>query len=126
MTTEVAAPTETSAGGIGLLRASSLYVAAVLGTGILVLPSLAAHAAGPASILSVLAVLILSIPLAGTFAALASRFPDAGGVATFVRLALGQTAARMAGYWFFFGVAVGAPVVGILSAQYVEIGRAHV
>jgi amino acid efflux transporter len=106
-------------GRLGLVRASALYVAAVLGTGILVLPSLAAKAAGPASILSVLAVLILSIPLAGTFAALASRFPDAGGVATFVQLALGKTASRMAGYWFFFGVAVGAPVVGILSAQYV-------
>ena len=105
-------------GTIGLLRASSLYVAAVLGTGILVLPSLAANAAGPASILSVLAVLLLSIPLAGTFAALASRYPDAGGVATFVRLALGQTAARMSGYWFFFGVAVGGPVVGILGAEY--------
>jgi amino acid efflux transporter len=119
MTTDVAAPTaETSAGGIGLLRGSSLYVAAVLGTGILVLPSLAANAAGPASILAVLAVLILSIPLAGTFAALASRYPDAGGVATFVQLALGQTAARMSGYWFFFGVAVGGPVVGILGSEY--------
>src|SRR5476651_2019373 len=119
MTTDVAVPAaETSAGRIGLLRASSLYVAAVLGTGILVLPSLAAKAAGPASILSVLAVLLLSIPLAGTFAALASRFPDAGGVATFVKLALGETASRMAGYWFFFGVAVGGPVVGILGAEY--------
>jgi len=105
-------------GRLGLVRASALYVAAVLGTGILVLPSLAAKAAGPASILSVLAVLILSIPLAGTFAALASRFPDAGGVATFVKLALGDTASRMAGYWFFFGVAVGGPVVGLLGAEY--------
>jgi amino acid efflux transporter len=112
-----AAPVAT--GKIGLLRASSLYVAAVLGTGILVLPSLAEQAAGPASILSVLAVLLLSIPLAGTFAALASRYPDAGGVATFVRLALGQTAARMSGYWFFFGVAVGGPVVSILGGEYV-------
>jgi amino acid efflux transporter len=120
MSTDVAPPTvEVVAGRLGLVRASALYVAAVLGTGILVLPSLAAKAAGPASMLSVLAVLILSIPLAGTFAALASRFPDAGGVATFVQLALGKTASRMAGYWFFFGVAVGAPVVGILSAQYV-------
>jgi amino acid efflux transporter len=66
----------------------------------------------------VLAVLLLSIPLAGTFAALASRYPDAGGVATFVRLALGQTAARLSGYWFFFGVAVGGPVVGILGGEY--------
>jgi amino acid efflux transporter len=107
-----------SHGTIGLLRASSLYVAAVLGTGILVLPALAERAAGPASVLAVAAVLILSIPLAGTFAALASRYPDAGGVATFVRLALGQTAARMSGYWFFFGVQVGGPVVAILGGEY--------
>ena len=30
--------------------------------------------------------------------------PDSGGVATYVRLALGPTAARMTGCWFFFGV----------------------
>jgi amino acid efflux transporter len=119
MTTETATSQVTETHGrIGLLRAASLYVAAVLGTGILVLPALAARVAGPASVLAVLAVLLLSIPLAGTFAALASRFPDAGGVATFVRLALGQTAARMSGYWFFFGVAVGGPVVAILGGQY--------
>ena len=102
-----------------MLQGSALYIAAVLGTGILVLPSLAVEAAGPASILAVLAVLLLSIPLAGTFAALASRYPDAGGVATFVRLALGRTPARMAGYFFFFGVCVGTPVVAVLGASYV-------
>jgi amino acid efflux transporter len=106
-------------GSVGLLQGSALYIAAVLGTGILILPALAATRAGPASILSVLAVLLLSIPLAGTFAALAARFPDSGGVATFVRLALGRTAARMAGYWFFFGVCVGAPVVAVLGSSYV-------
>ncbi|TQL48804.1 amino acid exporter (AAE family) [Homoserinimonas aerilata] len=108
-----------SHGSIGLLQGSALYIASVLGTGILVLPALAAELAGPASIVAVVAVLLLSIPLAGTFAALAARYPDAGGVATFVRLALGRTAARMAGYWFFFGVCVGAPVVATLGAQYV-------
>ena len=91
----------------------------MLGTGILVLPGLAAAAAGPASILAVAAVLVLSIPLAGTFAALAARYPDAGGVASFVRRALGGTAARMTGYWFFFGVCVGAPVLAILGGEYV-------
>ena len=107
------------AGTVGLLQGSALYIASVLGTGILVLPALAVTAAGPASIIAVIAVLLLSIPLAGTFAALAARHPDAGGVATFVRLALGKTAARMAGYWFFFGVCVGAPVVAVLGASYV-------
>ena len=106
-------------GRVGLIQASALYVAAVLGTGILVLPSLAVMKAGPASILAVVAVLLLSIPLAGTFAVLASRFPDSGGVASYVRRALGPTAARMAGYWFFFGVCVGTPVVATLGAQYV-------
>ncbi|QTX06275.1 amino acid permease [Agromyces archimandritae] len=106
-------------GALGLGRGTALYVAAVLGTGILVLPGLAASAAGPASIVAVAAVLALSIPLAGTFAALAARFPDAGGVASFVRRALGDTAARMTGYWFFFGVCVGYPVVGMLGGEYV-------
>jgi amino acid efflux transporter len=105
-------------GRIGLPSASALYIAAVLGTGILALPGLAADAAGPASILAVSIVFVVSIPLAGTFAALAARFPDAGGVATFVRLALGPTAARMTGYWFFFGCGFGAPVVATLGGEY--------
>ena len=91
----------------------------MLGTGILVLPGLAAAAAGPASILAVAAVLVLSIPLAGTFAALASRYPDPGGVASYVRRTLGDTAARMTGYWFFFGVCIGAPVLAVLGGEYV-------
>lgn len=105
-------------GRIGLPTASALYVAAVLGTGVLVLPGLAADAAGPASVLAVGVVLLASIPLAGTFAALAARFPDAGGVATFVRLALGPTAARATGYWFFFGVGFGVPVLAALGGGY--------
>ena len=105
---------------LGLLSASALYIAAVLGTGILVLPALAAQAAGPGSIIAVLAVLLLSVPLAGTFASLASRFPDSGGVATYVRMALGDTAARISGYMFYFGVVIGAPVVGILAGRYLS------
>lgn len=104
---------------IGLALGTALYVASVLGTGILLLPTLAARAAGPASLVAVALVLLASVPLAAAFAALATRHPDSGGVATYVRLALGPTAARMTGYWFFFGVCVGAPVVALLGAQYV-------
>jgi len=115
-----ASNTAAPAGRIGLATASALYVAAVLGTGVLVLPGLAADAAGPASVLAVAVVLLLSIPLAGTFAALAARYPDAGGVATFVRLALGPTAARATGYWFFFGVGFGVPVLAALGGGYLS------
>ncbi|TFC02368.1 amino acid permease [Cryobacterium adonitolivorans] len=109
----------TTGGRLGVLQGTALYVAAVLGTGILVLPGLAAQAAGPASVLAVAAVSVLSIPLAGTFAALAARYPDAGGVASYVRRTLGDTWARVTGYWFFFGVGAGAPVVAVLGAGYV-------
>lgn len=115
----VAPPAVDHVGSVGLAQGSALYIAAVLGTGILVLPALAVQVAGPASIVAVAVLVVLSVPLASTFAALASRFPDAGGVATFVRLALGRTAARMTGYWFFFGVSVGTPVVALLGAEYV-------
>lgn len=117
-TTEPAAAPAAHEARLGLAPASALYIAAVLGTGILALPGLAMDAAGPAALIAVAAVFLLSIPLAGTFAALAARYPDAGGVATFVSLALGPTAARMAGYWFFFGVQFGAPVVATLGAEY--------
>lgn len=106
-------------GGIGLVQGTALYVASVLGTGLLVLPGLTASVAGPASILAVVAVLGLSVPLAGTFAVLAALYPDPGGVASYVRKALGGTAARMTGYWFLFGVCAGAPVVAALGAEYV-------
>jgi amino acid efflux transporter len=105
-------------GRIGLPTASALYIAAVLGTGVLVLPGAGYAAAGPASILAIAIVLVANIPLAGTFAALAGRYPDGGGVATYVRLALGATAARASGYWFLFGVGFGAPVVATLGGEY--------
>ncbi|HET6302254.1 APC family permease [Microbacterium sp.] len=120
MTTTATHPQPVVAHGrLGIVQGTALYVASVLGTGLLVLPGLAADAAGPASVVAVLAVIALSIPLAGTFAALAARYPDAGGVASYVRRALGATAARMTGYWFYFGVCAGAPVVGVLGAEYV-------
>lgn len=114
-----AADGPSSHGSLGLGQGTALYIASVLGTGILALPGLAAAAAGPASILAVAAVLVLSIPLAGTFAALAARFPDPGGVASYARRVLGDTVARMTGYWFYFGVCVGAPVVTMLCGEYV-------
>jgi amino acid efflux transporter len=106
-------------GSLGIAQGTALYIAAVLGTGILVLPGLAALVAGPASILAVGIIFVLSIPLAGTFAALAARYPDSGGVASYVRRSMGNTFARIAGYLFFFGVAAGIPVVATMGAEYV-------
>ncbi len=106
-------------GHLGVAGGTALYVAAVLGSGILVLPSLAAAAAGPGAILAVAALALISVPLAATFAALARRHPDAGGVATFARRAYGPTSARIVSYWFFFGTPIGAPIAALMTARYV-------
>ncbi|WP_348786649.1 amino acid permease [Leifsonia sp. NPDC080035] len=106
-------------GRLGVAGGTALYVAAVLGTGILVLPALAAAAAGPGAIIAVAALALISVPLAATFAALARRHPDAGGVATFARRAFGPTSARIISYWFFFGTPIGAPIAALMTARYV-------
>ena len=56
--------TDTPHGHLGLAGGTALYIAAVLGTGVLVLPALAAAAAGPGAILAVAALALISIPLA--------------------------------------------------------------
>ena len=80
--------------------ATALYVGAVLGPGVLLLPALAAEAAGPASVLAWAGLLALSAPLATTFAALGVRFPEAGGTAAYAQAAFGRLTGAVTGWWF--------------------------
>jgi amino acid efflux transporter len=98
---------------------TAMYVGAVLGPGVLFLPSLAARVAGPASVLAWAALLALSVPLAVTFAALGVRFPEAGGTASYARAAFGWRAGAATGWWFLCGVVVGAPAVALIGGNYV-------
>jgi amino acid efflux transporter len=86
------------AGRLSAVHGVALYVGAVLGTGVIALPALAARAAGPASLLAWLGLVLASIPLAATFAALGARYPDAGGVSTYARQAFGPRAAAAVGW----------------------------
>src|SRR5690348_15214848 len=100
-------------------QGAALSIGAVLGTGVIALPALAAQTAGPASLLAWGALVLLSIPLAATFAALGARHPDSGGVATYVRRAFGDRAAAVVGWSFFFAVPVGAPAAALFGGAYV-------
>ena len=99
--------------------ATALYVGAVLGPGVLILPSLAAEAAGPASVLAWAGLLALSVPLAITFAVLGVRQPEAGGTAAYARAAFGRRAGAVTGWWFLGGVVLGAPAVAMVGGFYV-------
>ncbi|MGH8876545.1 MAG: amino acid permease, partial [Stackebrandtia sp.] len=106
-------------GSLGVGRGVALYMGAILGPGVLALPGLAAAEAGPSSIVTWISLLALSVPVALCFAALASRFPDAGGVATFVRRAFGARPAAVVGWWFYCVIPIGAWTAGIIGAAYV-------
>ncbi|MBV1855451.1 APC family permease [Catellatospora tritici] len=107
-------------GRLTLPQGAALYVGAVLGTGVIALPALAVQAAGPASLLAWLGLVVLSVPLALTFAALGARFPDAGGVSTYTRNAFGPRAAAAVGWCFYFAVPAGAPAAAVFAGAYVE------
>ncbi|MDF8264360.1 APC family permease [Luteipulveratus flavus] len=105
-------------GGLTLLQGSALTTGAVLGTGVLSLPAIAADLAGPASLLAWLALVLLSVPLATTFAALGSRYPDTGGVSTYARLAFGRRAAAVVGWCFYLAVPMGAAPAASFAGGY--------
>ncbi|MER6573866.1 amino acid permease, partial [Streptomyces sp. NPDC001093] len=107
------------AGSLTVWQGAALYVGAVLGTGVIALPALATRAAGPASLLAWLGLVLLSVPLAATFAALGARYPDGGGVSTYVRHAFGARAAAVVGWCFYFAVPAGAPAAGMFAGAYV-------
>jgi amino acid efflux transporter len=104
---------------LGVIRGGALYVGALIGPGLLLVPALAAQAAGAASIVAWGALLVLSAPLAVTFAALGVRHPVAGGVSAYVREGLGDDAAAVTGGWFLAAVALGAPAVSLIGGYYV-------
>lgn len=102
-----------------MVQGVALYVCAILGAGVLVFPGQAASLAGPASLIAWGFSALMGLPLAFTFAALASRFPDAGGVATFATRAFGASAGGIAGWWYFIAGSVGQTIVPLTAGYYV-------
>ena len=111
--------TEPHVHSLDIKRGAALYVGALIGPGVLLVPSLAVDAAGPASILAWAVLLVLSAPLAVTFAALGVRHPVAGGVSAYVREGLGDAAAAVTGGFFVPAVFVGGPAVALIGGYYV-------
>jgi amino acid efflux transporter len=103
---------------VSTTRGIALYVGALLGPGLLVLPGLAAAAAGPASVLAWIGLLVLSGLVAVVFARFGVRHPSGAGVAEYARLGLGAWAGRAVGWCFLTGIIAGAPIVCYLGAGY--------
>ena len=65
---------------------------------------------------------VVSLPIALMFAKLSATIPDAGGVSSFVRKAMGNTAGDIAGWLYLWIIPIGQPTVvlsGLFYAQFV-------
>jgi amino acid efflux transporter len=103
---------------ITLRHAVALYVSSVLGSGVLVLPGIAARLAGPASLVAWAVLSLASYPFAYTFASLSARNPESGGIYAFAKEAFGPHAATVAGWLFALWYVAGAPAVTLVAASY--------
>ncbi|ASA21769.1 amino acid permease [Paenibacillus donghaensis] len=105
---------------IGMPQAVALYIGAVLGSGVLIVPGLAAEMAGPASLLAWGFMTLLILPMALSMGLLSARFPNAGGVSHFVTLAFGPKAGALVGWFFLLSVPIGGPVAALTGAGYMS------
>ena len=103
---------------IKLRHAIALYVSSVLGSGILVLPGLAAQLAGPASLIAWILLSLASYPFAYTFASLSARNPASGGIYAFAKESFGLPVAVVSGWLFAFWYITGAPAATLIAASY--------
>jgi len=100
------------------VQGTALTIGAVLGSGILVLPAITADMAGPASLISWLLMGLFSVPMVIVIGLMSSRFPDSGGIATYVRQGFGNNASHITGVLMLTAMPFGMPVTALIGAHY--------
>lgn len=94
---------------LGLLQGVGLLCTSLLGTGIFVVPALAATAAGAVSLWAWLLLISLVLPIAFTFAQLGRQYPHAGGAPHLIGRAFGAPMERLSAFLFLAVLPVGLP-----------------
>ena len=97
---------------IGLVGATALGVGAIVGGGILALAGVAFATAGPAAILAFAFNGVIALLTVHSFASLARRFPESGGVYTYSKKVLSIEVAFVVGWVVWFA----SIVAGVLYA----------
>lgn len=100
--------------GIGQLSTT------LMGTGLFMIPAIAAGIAGHLSLWAWLLLFVAICPIALTFAALGKRYPNAGGTAYFVRKAFNAKLERSVAWLFVSVIPVGVPAAVALAAGFAQ------
>ncbi|KJY88639.1 transporter [Vibrio neptunius] len=100
--------------GIGQLSTT------LLGTGLFMVPAIAAGIAGSLSLWAWLILFVAICPIALTFAQLGKRYPNAGGTAHFVRQAFDKRLEKSVAWLFVSVIPVGVPAAVALAAGFLQ------
>lgn len=100
--------------GIGQLSTT------LLGTGLFMVPAIAAGIAGAYSLWAWLLLFVAVLPIALTFAHLGKRFPNAGGTAFFVRQAFNPKLEKTIAWLFLSIIPVGVPAAIALAGGFLQ------
>ena len=104
---------------LGFSHGLALYLAAVLGTGILIVPLLAWREGGPASLIAWAGLGVLGFALAWTFASAGARYPNAGGIQAMIGHVFGPTVETLSKYLVFFSVPAGSVPAAYIFAEHI-------
>lgn len=103
---------------INWVKGTAITIGAVLGSGILALPAIAAQLAGPGSIISWVLMGIVSIPMITVIAMMSSKYPSSGGMADYVRRGFGDRFGKVAGLITLSAMPFGMPITALIGANY--------
>ncbi|MDP0562963.1 MAG: L-methionine/branched-chain amino acid transporter [Candidatus Endonucleobacter sp. (ex Gigantidas childressi)] len=100
---------------LGIVQGAGLMSTSILGSGVFVVPAVAATIAGRWSILAWGILILLVMPVAFTFAMLGRKYPHAGGAAHMVGLAMGRRLEKLTAFLFLATIPVAIPASLILA-----------
>ncbi|WP_298719433.1 L-methionine/branched-chain amino acid transporter [uncultured Oceanisphaera sp.] len=103
---------------LGLGYGTGMMATSLLGSGIFVVPAVAASLAGADSLWAWLILMVLVLPVAFTFARLGRAFPHAGGAPHLIGRALGVPMEKLAAFLFLAVLPVGLPAMLTLTAGF--------
>lgn len=101
-------------GGIGQMSTT------LLGTGLFMVPAIAANIAGKDLLWAWWMLIIAVCPIAMTFAALGKRFPNAGGASYFVKQAFGSRLEKSIALLFISVIPVGVPAAIAIAGGFAQ------
>ncbi|CAM2996948.1 L-methionine/branched-chain amino acid transporter [Vibrio rarus] len=101
-------------GGIGQMSTT------LLGTGLFMVPAIAASIAGPDMLWAWWLLIIAVCPIAFTFAALGKRYPNAGGASYFVKQAFGSRLEKAVALLFISVIPVGVPAAIAIAGGFAQ------